>query len=648
MEERLQVRIEADVRDLQQGFERAKGIVAGLNQRAKALRANLENATDVKSIAAYNRRLEETQKELARIKSLGKQSFTGVAQGQQQATQSMSAFSNNTSRATGVTMEFNRVIQDAPFGLMGIGNNIQQLTGNFASLSTQVGGTGNALKAMFKQMITGPNLALLAISALTAGFTAYQMGAFDFLKANKEKIKSLEELQEELEAYRKTLEATQQASIEGAQNAQKDIVLLEALARQAQDTALSEQQRTDAVEELQRLYPDYLGNLSKEEIMTGDVSEEIDNLKNSLIESAKAYAAINKIRGNSIALLDLESRATTRAADILEKINGLEKARANDAIRRQALGGRGGAAMAVLSEETRIREEISDLFDEQAKDAELITKINEENLSLQERINQSLANGGNLVKEQVDKIKNVGDAIKEFDASELFRIDSENLRSSLQTSLDNALKEMNDPEVKNIPVKIDFEAEELDPATAIENDRWNELWKQRMEMVQQFAGTLENTLASSFENSLSRGENFFDSIEEGFKRMLAKLASQLAASAVLKILGMIVGGPVGGAIGGQAGSLLSGAFGGFRADGGSVFPGKKYIVGEEGPEIFSPSSAGVIIPNTPSVSSPVPMNNNFGSQNFNVHVTGEVRNDSIVLANKRGQRSMNRFYGINK
>ncbi len=48
--------------------------------------------------------------------------------------------------------------------------------------------------------------------------------------------------------------------------------------------------------------------------------------------------------------------------------------------------------------------------------------------------------------------------------------------------------------------------------------------------------------------------------------------------------------------GGGGGGFLD--FGGFAADGGDVTPGMAYIVGEEGPELFSPSVAGNIIPNS--------------------------------------------------
>lgn len=45
------------------------------------------------------------------------------------------------------------------------------------------------------------------------------------------------------------------------------------------------------------------------------------------------------------------------------------------------------------------------------------------------------------------------------------------------------------------------------------------------------------------------------------------------------------------------GGLLRSVFGGFRAAGGPVSPGKSYVVGENGPEIFSPALAGSILPN---------------------------------------------------
>lgn len=45
------------------------------------------------------------------------------------------------------------------------------------------------------------------------------------------------------------------------------------------------------------------------------------------------------------------------------------------------------------------------------------------------------------------------------------------------------------------------------------------------------------------------------------------------------------------------GSSVSGFFGGAKAEGGSVNSSSQYLVGERGPEMFTPSSSGTIIPN---------------------------------------------------
>lgn len=44
-------------------------------------------------------------------------------------------------------------------------------------------------------------------------------------------------------------------------------------------------------------------------------------------------------------------------------------------------------------------------------------------------------------------------------------------------------------------------------------------------------------------------------------------------------------------------SALSSVFGGARAEGGPVDPGRAYLVGERGPELFVPGASGAIMPN---------------------------------------------------
>jgi hypothetical protein len=51
-------------------------------------------------------------------------------------------------------------------------------------------------------------------------------------------------------------------------------------------------------------------------------------------------------------------------------------------------------------------------------------------------------------------------------------------------------------------------------------------------------------------------------------------------------------------LGSQIGGAIGGMFGGGRASGGPVMGGTTYLVGEKGPELFTPSNSGSIIPNS--------------------------------------------------
>lgn len=100
-----------------------------------------------------------------------------------------------------------------------------------------------------------------------------------------------------------------------------------------------------------------------------------------------------------------------------------------------------------------------------------------------------------------------------------------------------------------------------------------------------------------------------DSIDKAFDRAGASLAKTLAkaaadgkvslgelATAVIEAVDAAGGKGAGGGLAGALGALLSSAFGGARADGGPVSPGGAYLVGERGPEVFRPASAGAIDP----------------------------------------------------
>jgi hypothetical protein len=80
------------------------------------------------------------------------------------------------------------------------------------------------------------------------------------------------------------------------------------------------------------------------------------------------------------------------------------------------------------------------------------------------------------------------------------------------------------------------------------------------------------------------------------KRVALSTLAEIAASTIRTGLGSLGGGAGGGLLG--LGTMLVGSLLGLpgRATGGPVAPGRGYLVGERGPEVFVPTSSGQIAP----------------------------------------------------
>lgn len=122
--------------------------------------------------------------------------------------------------------------------------------------------------------------------------------------------------------------------------------------------------------------------------------------------------------------------------------------------------------------------------------------------------------------------------------------------------------------------------------------------------IQAMRGTFDSTLVDGFAragDTLERG--LTSAIRRGslgfedLKRIGLAAIDQIAAQAAQGLFaGQTGGGGIGGLLnlGGLLGSIL-GLPG--RATGGPVSPGRGYMVGERGPELFIPTSAGRVVPN---------------------------------------------------
>ncbi|WP_338446652.1 tail tape measure protein [Pelagerythrobacter marensis] len=121
--------------------------------------------------------------------------------------------------------------------------------------------------------------------------------------------------------------------------------------------------------------------------------------------------------------------------------------------------------------------------------------------------------------------------------------------------------------------------------------------------IAQMRGTFDATLVEGFRDAgsvlergllsaIRRGSLGFDDL----KRVALGAIDQIAAHSLKLGFDELFGG-LGGGSGGLLGGLVGALFGlPGRATGGPVSPGRGYLVGERGPELFVPTSAGRVEP----------------------------------------------------
>lgn len=106
-----------------------------------------------------------------------------------------------------------------------------------------------------------------------------------------------------------------EARKKGISDSIKERAELSLLYKATQDTARSIEERNDAVDELQKRYPSYFGNMTNEEILAGKASVSYDKLTKSIIASAQARAIEDKMVENSKKQLDAESKYNSLLTD---------------------------------------------------------------------------------------------------------------------------------------------------------------------------------------------------------------------------------------------------------------------------------------------------------------------------------------------
>lgn len=228
--------------------------------------------------------LKKGEKDLA---SFGARVDAGLKRSAQQAAQTGAAlaggYTKGATQAAFATTNLSRVLQDAPFGFIGIQNNLNPLLESFGQLRKETGSNAGALKALISSL-AGPAGLGLALAAVSAGLLLYQEYQ---RKANKETVVAADANKELAESIKSITEV----QAEGRKNASAELSSLQSLYNATQNLSIPQTERLKIAKELIEKYPTYLKGMSAEGILAGQAAAQYNVLTNAILAKGIVQAA---------------------------------------------------------------------------------------------------------------------------------------------------------------------------------------------------------------------------------------------------------------------------------------------------------------------------------------------------------------------
>lgn len=173
-----------------------------------------------------------------------------------------------------------------------------------------------AWKQMLKSIVSWQTAIVVGITLLTT--YGKEIGEF---------ISGLFKGKKAIDAISLSTEQYQNAIDNANKSAADELSTLKLLYNAATDSQRPMNERIAVVKELQRLYPNYLDNMSQEEIMAGQASIQYQNLATHILEVAKAKAVQDKISENQAKILELEIEEAEQLAQIEATQANIERQR---------------------------------------------------------------------------------------------------------------------------------------------------------------------------------------------------------------------------------------------------------------------------------------------------------------------------------
>jgi hypothetical protein len=229
-------------------------------------------------------------------------------------TAALNNLNKGASAANGAVQDFSRIIQDLPFGTVGVINNVQQLPGSLQRLSAAAKESGKSVGSLLLSSITGFGGVGLAISALTSGLLIYQNGIVGFTSKTKAAKDEAQKLAELLQSVKSAAET----AFEGIGGSQGEIIQVQALAAAVGDETRSQIERGRALEKLKSINKEYFGDLKLEEDSLRSLTPLVNEYTNALIQQAIVRELQSEI-GKIGAVFVKQAKAVSDAKDALSR-----------------------------------------------------------------------------------------------------------------------------------------------------------------------------------------------------------------------------------------------------------------------------------------------------------------------------------------
>lgn len=291
-----------------------------------------------------------------------------------------------------------------------------------------------------------------ALSLLPVLLITYSDEISEFFSSMLSGSKKVDMAAESIKTFNETMK-------KGEQDAQEELVNLNLLYDATQNVSKSMEERKRAVDELQKIYPNYFSNMSDEEILAGRAADAYQRLSTSIISAAKAQAAREQIVEEQKKINDYEQKI----ADVQAKLEPLQKelsdaqreldnSRTAALLSTQSLSTSGtrqlsqsmdAGVQAAQSRRDRFKKEVESLQEEITGYQEMIDKSNAISQQLAESINiidlTTDTKGGGKGKEDV---KNEQVKYTEQLFQELLRLQEENEDRKIEAMQDGTDKEL--------------------------------------------------------------------------------------------------------------------------------------------------------------------------------------------------------------